>query len=72
MSEPYDIYLFEDCNDASNLFRFENIPGTLTEGYVYNIVGGTGFTGFAKVITYAEEGPIYSTNGVIFTGGETQ
>ena len=72
MSEPYDIYLFEDCNDASNLFRFENIPGTLTEGYVYSIVGGTGFTGFAKVITYAEEGPIYSTNGVIFTGGETQ
>jgi hypothetical protein len=72
MSEPYDIYLFEDCNDSTNLFRFENIPGTLTEGYVYSIVGGTGFTGFAKVITYAEEGPIYSTNGVVFMGGETQ
>ena len=72
MSEPYDIYLFEDCNDSANLFRFENIPGTLTEGYVYSIVGGTGFTGFAKVVTYSEEGPIYSTNGVIFTGGETQ
>jgi hypothetical protein len=72
MSEPYDIYLFEDCNDSTNLFRFENIPGTLTEGYVYSIVGGTGFTGFAKVLTYTEQGPIYSTNGVIFTGGETQ
>jgi hypothetical protein len=72
MSEPYDIYLFEDCNDSTNLFRFENIPGTLTEGYVYSIVGGTGFTGFAKVITYAEEGPIYSTNSVVFMGGETQ
>jgi hypothetical protein len=72
MSEPYDIYLFEDCNDSTNLFRFENIPGTLTEGYVYSIAGGTGFTGFAKVITYAEEGPIYSTNSVVFMGGETQ
>jgi len=72
MSEPYDIYLFEDCNDASNLFRFENIPGTLTEGYVYNISGGSGFTGYAKVITYAETGSIYSTDGVIFVGGATQ
>ena len=72
MSEPYDIYLFEDCNDASNLFRFENIPGTLTEGYVYNISGGSGFTGYAKVLTYAETGNIYSTDGVIFVGGATQ
>ena len=72
MSEPYDIYLFEDCNDASNLFRFENIPGTLTEGYVYNISGGSGFTGYAKVITYAETGTIYSTDGVVFVGGATQ
>ena len=72
MSEPHDIYLFEDCNNSTNLFRFENIPGTLTEGYVYSIVGGTGFTGFAKVVTYAEQGPIYSTNGVVFMGGETQ
>jgi len=72
MSEPYDIYLFEDCNDASNLFRFENIPGSLTEGYVYNISGGSGFTGYAKVITYAETGTIYSTDGVVFVGGATQ
>ena len=72
MSEPYDIYLFEDCNDASNLFRFENIPGTLTEGYVYNISGGSGFTGYAKVITYSEVGDIYSTDGVVFVGGATQ
>ena len=72
MSEPYDIYLFEDCNDASNLFRFENIPGTLTEGYVYSISGGSGFTGYAKVITYSEVGNIYSTDGVVFVGGATQ
>ena len=72
MSEPYDIYLFEDCNDTSNLFRFENIPGTLTEGYVYNISGGSGFTGYAKVLTYSETGDIYSTDGVVFVGGATQ
>ena len=72
MSEPYDIYLFEDCNDTSNLFRFENIPGTLTEGYVYNISGGSGFTGYAKVLTYSETGSIYSTDGVVFVGGATQ
>ena len=72
MSEPYDIYLFEDCNDSSNLFRFENIPGSLTEGYVYSISGGSGFTGYAKVITYAEIGDIYSTDGVVFVGGATQ
>jgi len=70
--EPYDIYLFEDCNDSNNLFRYENIPGTLTEGYVYNINGGDGFNGYAKVITYAVEGPIYSASGVIFVGGPTQ
>jgi hypothetical protein len=69
---PFDIYLFEDCNDSNNLFRYENIPGTLTEGYVYNINGGDGFNGYAKVITYAEEGPIYSASGVVFVGGPTQ
>jgi hypothetical protein len=70
--EPYDIYLFEDCNNPDNLFRYENIPGTLTEGYVYNINGGDGFNGYAKVVAYAEEGPIYSASGVIFVGGPTQ
>jgi len=70
--EPYDIYLFEDCNDPNNLFRYENIPGTLTEGYVYNINGGDGFNGYAKVIAYYEEGPIYSASGVVFVGGPTQ
>ena len=70
--EPYDIYLFEDCNNPDNLFRYENIPGTLTEGYVYNINGGDGFNGYAKVVAYAEEGPIYSASGVVFVGGPTQ
>jgi hypothetical protein len=70
--EPYDIYLFEDCNDPNNVFRYENIPGTLTEGYVYNITGGDGFNGYAKVIAYEEEGSIYSASGVVFVGGPTQ
>jgi hypothetical protein len=70
--EPYDIYLFEDCNDSNNLFRYENIPGTLTEGYVYSINGGEGFNGYAKVIPYDEDGIIYSASGVIFVGGPTQ
>ena len=70
--EPYDIYLFEDCNDPNNLFRYENIPGTLTDGYVYSINGGDGFNGYGKVIAYAEQGPIYSASGVVFVGGPTQ
>ena len=70
--EPYDIYLFEDCNNPNNLFRYENIPGTLTEGYVYNINGGDGFNGYGKVVAYDEEGPIYSASGVVFVGGPTQ
>jgi hypothetical protein len=71
-TEPYDIYLFEDCNNSSNKFRYENVAGTLTVGYVYNITGGSGFNGYAKVIAYSAVGTIYPASGVIFTGGPTQ
>ena len=71
-TEPYDIYLFEDCNDFSNQFRYENVAGTLTVGYVYEITGGSGFNGYAKVIAYSAIGTIYPASGVVFTGGPTQ
>ena len=71
-TEPYDIYLFEDCNNSSNQFRYENVAGTLTVGYVYNITGGSGFNGYAKVITYSAVGTVYPGTGVTFTGGPTQ
>lgn len=40
-TEPYDIYLLEECGNPSNKFRFENVPGILVEGNVYFISGGT-------------------------------
>ena len=40
-TEPYDIYLFEECGNPSNQFRFENVPGTLSVGDTYLITGGT-------------------------------
>lgn len=40
-TELYDIYLFEECNNVSNKFRFENVPGTLIEGNTYLISGGS-------------------------------
>lgn len=40
-TEPYDIYLFEECGNPSNQFRFEYVPGILNVGDVYYISGGT-------------------------------
>lgn len=64
-TEPYDVYLFQDCCDPSNLFRFENVPGTLNPGEIWNISHGS-FSGCATLIAYSATGPIY--NGGIFTG----
>ena len=64
-TEPYDIYLFQDCCDPSNQFRFENVPGTLNVGEVWNILHPL-FSGCATVITYSIVGPIYSSG--TFTG----
>ncbi len=65
-TEAYDIYLFQDCC-YGGLFRYENVPGTLTIGQVYNIQGGSGFNGCATVQPYAASGIVYPSNSVVFT-----
>jgi hypothetical protein len=64
-TEPYDVYLFEDCCNPSNQFRIENVPGSLIVGQVWSI-NTAGFIGCATVIPYSVTGPLYS--GGIFTG----
>jgi hypothetical protein len=64
-TEPYDIYQFQDCCNPTNIFRIQNVPGTLTVGQVWDIVN-VGFTGCATVVTNTSTGTIY--NGGIFTG----
>jgi len=66
-SEPYDIYLFEECGNPSNQFRFENVPGTLSVGDVYSITGPY-FNGIATVITYSAIGTVYPSIGSVFIG----
>jgi len=66
-SEPYDIYLFEECSNPSNQFRFENVPGTLSVGDVYSITGPY-FNGIATVITYSAIGTVYPSIGSVFIG----
>lgn len=65
-TEPYDIYLFQDCC-FGNFYRYENVPGTLTVGQVYNIQGGAGYNGCATVVTYSAIGTVYPSAGVVFT-----
>ena len=64
-TEPYDVYLFEDCCDPTNQFRVQNVPGSLNVGQVWSI-NTVGFIGCATVISYSATGPLY--NGGIFTG----
>jgi len=64
-TEPYDIYQFQDCCDPTNIFRIQNVPGTLTVGQVWDIVN-VGFTGCATVVTDTSTGTIY--NGGTFVG----
>jgi hypothetical protein len=66
-TEPYDVYLFEECGNPSNQFRFEYVPGTLIVGDVYQI-SGPYFNGYATVLTYVATGPLYSSVGSVFTG----
>ena len=70
-TEPYDVYLFLDCNDTTNYFRYQNVPGSLIVGDVYQITGGVGFNGIAKVQPYSAVGTIYNGGGVTFVGGST-
>jgi hypothetical protein len=66
-SEPYDVYLFEECGNPSNQFRFEYVPGTLVVGDVYQITGPY-FNGYATVLPYVATGTLYSSVGSVFTG----
>ena len=65
-TEAYDVYLFEDCCDSSNKFRFQNVPGTLNVGDIYQIVYPL-FSGCATVITYSVTGPLFDGSGATFT-----
>jgi hypothetical protein len=65
-TEPYDIYLFQDCC-YGNYYRYENVPGTLTVGQVYSIIGGSGYNGCGTVVPYSAVGNLYSSVGVVFT-----
>jgi hypothetical protein len=51
-TEPYDVYLFEDCCDPTNQFRVQNVPGSLNVGQVWSI-NTVGFIGCATVISYS-------------------
>lgn len=66
-TEPYDIYQFEECGNPSNVFRYENVPGSLVLGNTYEITGGAGFNGFATVVTDTSSGTLYGGAGVTFT-----
>ena len=66
-SEPYDIYLFAECGNSSNQFRYENVPGILTVGQVF-LISGPYFNGYATVVPYVATGTIYPSVGSIFTG----
>ena len=64
-TEPYDVYLFQDCCNPSNIFRIQNVPGILNVGEIWNI-NNVSFVGCATVIAYSATGSIY--NGGTFTG----
>ena len=66
-TESYDIYLFAECGNPSNQFRYENVPGTLTIGDVY-LISGPYFNGYATVVPYVATGLLYPSAGSTFTG----
>lgn len=51
-TEPYDIYLFEECGNTDNKFRFENISGSLIEGDVYHITSSSGSSEWNTILNY--------------------
>ena len=61
-------YLFEECNYPGTYFEYYNVPTSLSVGDIFNITGGTGFTGYATIVTYSG-GSInsYDGTGVTFT-----
>ena len=64
-TEEYDIYLFAECGNQTNQFRFENVPGTLIVADNY-LISGPYFNGYATVIPYVPTGPIYPSSGSTF------
>jgi hypothetical protein len=66
-TELTDIYLFAECGNSSNQFRYTNVPGTLTVGDVY-LISGPFFNGYATVVPYVATGTIYTSVGSTFTG----
>ena len=64
---PFDIYTFRDCCDASNVFRFSFVPGSMVVGQVFFVENTLDFSGCAEVIPYEATGPIYLGSTVIFT-----
>jgi hypothetical protein len=66
-TELTDIYLFAECGNPSNQFRYTNVPGTLTVGDVY-LISGPFFNGYATVVPYVATGTIYTSVGSTFTG----
>jgi hypothetical protein len=58
---------FADCTNSLNIFRYLNVPTTLSLGSVYYITGGIEFEGCATVVALTNAGPIYNGLGVSFT-----
>jgi len=63
----YNSFQFEECGNSSNSFRFENVPGVLNIGDIYQITGPY-FNGYATVVTNTGYGILYSSNGTVFIG----
>ncbi len=66
-TEVNDIYLFAECGNPSNQFRYTNVPGTLTVGDTY-LISGPFFNGYAIVAPYVATGTIYTSVGSSFSG----
>ena len=58
---------FQDCTNSLNVFRFFDIPMTLTPGLVYYISGGVEFEGCATVVATTGAGALYDGGGYSFT-----
>jgi hypothetical protein len=58
---------FQDCTNSLNIFRFFDIPMTLTPGLVYYISGGVEFEGCATVVATTGAGALYDGGGYSFT-----
>jgi hypothetical protein len=68
-TEPYDIYLFEECGNPSNQFRFENVVGLLNVGEVYYISGGSSSLIWSSTTsTWSGETTTWDSTSSVFNG----